>query len=152
MSVSPPSHRAARAYIRHPTDIPIEVSSADVSVRPVRHTHNVSVGGLAFESDTAFLPGTIVTIRIASVRPEFQTPGRVVWCGLGTQGYELGVEFLDPEDAFRARMVEQVCHIEEYRAEVQRTEGRTLTAEEAAVEWIAKHAAEFPDAGAAEAR
>lgn len=152
MSASPPGRRATRSYIRHPADIPIEVSAAGTSVRPVRHTFNVSVGGLAFESNFAFLPDAIVAIRIPGVRPVFETRARVVWCSVGAQGYELGVEFLDPEDAFRARMVEQVCHIEEYRDEVRRTEGRRLTAEEAAMEWIGKHAAEFPDPGAEGAR
>lgn len=110
MSASPPGRRATRSYIRHPADIPIEVSAAGTSVRPVRHTFNVSVGGLAFESNFAFLPDAIVAIRIPGVRPVFETRARVVWCSVGAQGYELGVEFLDPEDAFRARMVEQVCH------------------------------------------
>ncbi|MCZ7563309.1 MAG: hypothetical protein M5U08_05410 [Burkholderiales bacterium] len=44
-------------------------------------------------------------------------------------------------------MVEQVCHIEEYRRAVARDEGRTLSTEEAAAEWIAEYAARFPDPG-----
>jgi hypothetical protein len=42
-------------------------------------------------------------------------------------------------------MVEQVCHIENYKKEVYQTEGRLLTAEEAAVEWIHKYASQFPN-------
>jgi hypothetical protein len=145
MSASPPGRHATRAYSRRRADVPVEVASAGAPVRRARHTYNVTVGGLAFESDDAFLPDAIVTIRIPTVRPAFETRARVVWCRVGAHGYELGVEFLDPEDAFRARMVEQVCHIEEYREEVRRAEGRRLTAEEAAIEWIGKHAAEFPD-------
>ena len=56
--------------------------------------------------------------------------------------------FLDAEDAFRARMVEQLCHIEDYRRSVHRTEGRDIGIDEAAVEWIDKFAAEFPEFGA----
>ena len=52
------------------------------------------------------------------------------------------------QDAFLARMVEQICHIEDYRQSVCRVEGRRLSAEEAAVEWIAQYAAQFPDIGA----
>jgi hypothetical protein len=44
-------------------------------------------------------------------------------------------------------MVEQVCHIEEYRRTVQRLEGRELSAEEAAFEWIHRFAAQFPETG-----
>jgi hypothetical protein len=59
-------------------------------------------------------------------------------------GYELGVTFLEAEDAFRARMVEQLGHIEDYRRSVQRIEGRELDMDEAAHEWIEKYAANFP--------
>jgi hypothetical protein len=37
-------------------------------------------------------------------------------------------------------MVEQVCHIEHYRKEVMVCEGRQLTSEDAAKEWVAKYA------------
>ena len=84
--------------------------------------------------------------RFANVQPAFEAQAKVVWChAQGEGGFELGVTFLDAEDAFLARMVEQVCHIEEYRAAVRRREGREMTSEEAASEWIGKYAAHFPD-------
>ncbi len=43
------------------------------------------------------------------------------------------------------RMVEQVCHIERYRADVLEREGRALTGEQAAEEWIKRYAEDFPD-------
>jgi PilZ domain len=136
-----------RRYIRHPADIPIEVSVGDPSARAARQTRNVSLGGLAFRSEGGLEPGTLVEIRIPFVQPPFETRARVAWCHAREAGFELGVEFLDPEDAFRARMIEQVCHIEDYKREVYRSEGRRLTAKEAALEWIGKHASRFPDAG-----
>ena len=45
---------------------------------------------------------------------------------------------------FRARMVEQVCHIEQYKHQVLKKEGRKLSGEEAALEWIQKYAPQFP--------
>ena len=45
---------------------------------------------------------------------------------------------------FRARMVEQVCHIEQYRHEILKNEGRKLSSEAAALEWIQKYAPLFP--------
>ena len=101
-----------RHFIRHPADIPIEVSAGDQLAHAKRHIHNVSLGGLAFQSDCALEPGIVVEVRFPLVRPIFETRARVVWCSAHEDGYELGVEFLDPEDAFRARMVEQVCYIE----------------------------------------
>jgi len=40
-------------------------------------------------------------------------------------------------------MIEQLCHIERYRWKVQKEEGRLLTSEEAAVEWISRYAGVF---------
>ena len=56
----------------------------------------------------------------------------------------MGVSFVDPDDAFRTRMVEQICHIEHYKKEILEKEGRELTGEEAALEWIKRYAGRFP--------
>ena len=83
-------------------------------------------------------------VRIPFVRPAFETEVRVVWCRALAGGAELGVEFLNRDDAFRARMVEQLCYIENYQKAVKRIEGRVLSMEEAASEWIGKYAPQFP--------
>jgi hypothetical protein len=134
-----------RRFIRHPIDVPIEVG-ADALTAPVAlHAQNISEGGLALHSSVAAIPGEIVAIRIPWVRPPFETRARVAWCSPGEDdGYEIGVSFLSAEDAFRARMVEQLCHIEDYRRSTQMTDGRELSLEEAAAEWIAKFADRFP--------
>lgn len=43
------------------------------------------------------------------------------------------------------RLIEQACYIEEYRKEVFSQQGRQLSEEEAAKEWIDKYAGIFPD-------
>lgn len=131
-------------FIRHPTDIPIEVKSHGQLSDDRPQTVNLSLSGLAFRCDREFTPGDIVDIRIPLVRPPFQVEARVIWCGEREQHFELGVEFLDQNDIFLARMVEQVCHIEQYRQDILRIEKRTLSSEEAAAEWIRKFASEFP--------
>jgi c-di-GMP-binding flagellar brake protein YcgR len=138
-----------RQFIRHPIDVPVEIGMGESGPNSAFHTHDISAGGLAIRSDRAVDPGTIVQVRIACVQPPFQVRARVAWCGrheIG--GYELGVSFLDAEDAFRARMVEQLCHIEDYRLSVLRAEGRELAPEQAAAEWIEKFASHFPEIGA----
>jgi len=135
-----------RQFIRHPVDVPIEVRTDDGGPLSEFHTHDISAGGLAFQSGVAVSPGAKIGIRIPYVQPAFEARARVVWCHPHQgRGYELGVSFLDAEDAFHARMVEQVCHIEDYRKAVLRTEGRELSAEQAAVEWIEKYAEAFPN-------
>lgn len=47
-------------------------------------------------------------------------------------------------EAFAARMVEQLCHIAHYRLLAATDEGRSLSEERAAYEWIARFAARFP--------
>ena len=74
----------------------------------------------------------------------FDADGVVAWCRPEANGYSVGVQFADASTQFGLRMVEQVCHIEHYRADVLREEGRVLTREQAAREWIELYAAEFP--------
>jgi hypothetical protein len=133
-----------RRYIRHPSDIPIEFDVTDAVSDQRESLNNVSLGGLSFQSKSSLPLGTLVTIRVPLVKPPFQTRTRVIWCKRAGMGYDIGVELVDREDAFRTRMVEQVCHIEHYKREVLKTEGRRLSGEEAALEWIGKYAHLFP--------
>ena len=105
---------------------------------------NVSLGGLAF---TSFKPLEIlqrVRVCIPVLQQENFLVGNVVWCEKSDVGYEIGIEFDSSRDAFRLRMIEQICHIEHYRNEISRVEGRKLSAQEAASEWISKFADDFP--------
>lgn len=106
---------------------------------------NVSYGGLAFTSDVRREVGEIVELRIPTVQPPFEARARIAWCRPEGDHFLVGAEFLDANDAFRSRMVQQVCAIENYRREVQQREGRVLTSREAAAEWIARYADRFPD-------
>lgn len=133
-----------RHYIRHPADIPIEITSTEDGNKMSEPLSNISPGGVAFRSQTKLDIGTLLNIRIDLVNPPFETHARVVWCQPKTPYYEVGAELLDKEAVFQARMVEQICHIEHYRKEVQRAEGRSLSGREAALEWIEKYADHFP--------
>lgn len=135
-----------RKYIRHPSDIPVEINvrSADLADRNLL---DVSEGGVAFASTERLAIGTEVSVCIRTVRPPFRARAVVTWCLKRREHYDVGVRFKDVDDAFRARMVEQVCHIEHYKKKVLETEGRTLTGAQAALEWIARFAADFPGSG-----
>ena len=133
-----------RSFIRHPSNIPIDFQLEELVVEGNEYLKNVSVGGLAFNSKSQIDVGRIIRIKIPLVNPVFQALGRVTWCRPENSHFEVGIEFLDENDTFRARMVEQICHIEEYKQEVLEKEGRTLSGEEAASEWIQRYAIEFP--------
>jgi hypothetical protein len=137
--------RSQRAYIRHPSDIPIEIARAPRGRKDRQPLHNISFGGLCCGCRAYVKPGSLIWLNIAMVEPPFEAKARVVWCHSCASGYDLGVEFMDAEDAFRVRMVEQIFHIEQYKRQVRDAEGREISAEQAAHEWISKHAADFPD-------
>ena len=137
-----------RKYVRHPSDIPIEVEHdlSGIVADETEYLSDVSFGGLSFHASEDIGAGAVINISIPLIDPVFHIKGRVVWCKPADGHYDVGVEFIEPERIFKARMVEQVCHIEHYKREILEKEGRQLTSEEAALEWIGKYAADFPGA------
>lgn len=133
-----------RKYIRHPSDVPIIYDLVDVVADHKEYLKNISIGGLCFRSNRYIEKDAIVAIKIPLVHPVFRGKGMVSWCREENGDYEIGVQFLDEDTGFRARMVEQVCYIEQYKREVFQKEGRELNGEDAAVEWIRKYARDFP--------
>lgn len=135
---------AMREYIRHPADIPIEFQKDSPGTGHNETLANISQGGLAIHSHTALEVGEVILIRIPLHLPAYQARARVAWCHPSGVGFEIGAELLDPDEAFRTRMVEQLCYIEHYKQMVLRTQGRQLNGQEAALEWISKYAEQFP--------
>jgi len=134
-----------RSYIRHPSDIPIKVVATSSEVTKIRQTlTNISHGGLSFITPASVEIGSCIQLKIDSVTPVFETEGLVTHCNEEDDHFVIGIEFMRKDDLFVARMVEQVCHIEHYKREMELLQGRELTGEEAAKEWIEKYAANFP--------
>jgi hypothetical protein len=134
-----------RSYIRHPSDIPIEYQADAVdNLASEDRLNNISHGGLSFTSEHELAVGTVITIRINLIKPRFEVKGQVAWCQREKHLFVVGVRFMEESDLFRLRMVEQICHIEHYKSKVQAEEGRQLTGEQAAREWIQKFAGQFP--------
>jgi len=132
-----------RQFYRHPVDVPIQVFpqgelAADAPLS------DLSEGGLSFHTNVFIAQGQVLRIRIPFVDPAFDAQCVVRWQRSyeNGDGFEIGVMFLDEETAFRIKMVQQVCHIKNYRNQQQEA-GRELTFEEAANEWIAIYAADF---------
>lgn len=133
-----------RQFVRHPTEIPIEIWKVDHAETTNNHEqlNNISLGGLAFRSQTNWSNGDTVGIRIPLIDPPFEIIGKVVWCRERQKHYEVGVQFLEKNELFKVYLVEQICQIERYRKMVEK-QGRNLTAEEAAVEWVKLYGAYF---------
>jgi len=132
-----------RSFMRHPSSIPLEVVS-DPKSRYASRLRDVGLGGLSYHASEPRRPGETVRLRIPLIADDFEITARVAWCRPDDQGYLMGVAFLLAEDAYRTRMIEQLCHIEQYRLDVLDREGRRLDSQQAALEWIEKFAEDFP--------
>jgi hypothetical protein len=133
-----------RKYIRHKLDIPIQIEMEDIALDWDEYLKDISAGGLCFKSKIPIGKGTKIHIKIPLLKPVFEAEGLVVWCRKVKEHFEVGLDFIQEIDVFRMRMVEQACHIEQYKEEIYKKEGRLLTGTQAALEWIEKFAEKFP--------
>jgi len=130
-------------FIRHPAGMPIRCRrqgpgpSATENGSPPR-------AGIFIESDEWIVPGTLLEVEVPSLWCCWKYRAQVLAAESCYGHCELLLGFLDEREAFHARMVEQLCHIEAYRLEVARSDHRTLDLDQAAREWIAIHADAFP--------
>jgi len=132
-----------RAFFRHPSTAPIQVFPQQ---QPSEHMsmNDISSGGLAFKSNVFLDEGKMLKIRIPHVDPPFEASCVVRWRRKldGDNRFEIGVMFLDEQTRFRARMVEQVCHILQFQQQLAEN-GRDISFQEAARIWMDEHAADF---------
>ncbi|MDH3451762.1 MAG: PilZ domain-containing protein [Gammaproteobacteria bacterium] len=103
-------------------------------------------GGVCVPSQLGYQPGTPLQVRVCVSDRELRYHGLVLWRRARRQAFELGLGFATDDAAFRARMVEQLCHIEAYRQRAVAA-GRMLDFEGAAREWIARYSSGFPQIG-----
>lgn len=132
-----------RQFLRHPSDMPVELVQRKHAFLPRQRLHNISLGGVACNSPKGFRRGTAVELRIPLLGEQARYSGVVAWCRKQPGDYLVGIAFIDEETLFRARMVEQVCQIEHYRHLREQELGQPLPVEAVAKEWIAQHAASF---------
>jgi Tfp pilus assembly protein PilZ len=106
-----------RRFIRHPAQIPISIASVDNIEKSVQHTQNVSLGGLAFESEQKIELDELIEISIM-VDPQVTLLGRVAWCrpkGDDEDGFEVGVEFVETSMGKKEYVVDEMCLVERYQ-------------------------------------
>ncbi len=136
---------AIRRHVRHVTGIPIEVNleyqqnyqAAEDSIT------NVSLGGLCFVASDRLEINEAIQVRFPVLDEETLIYGKVVWCNKTAKGYEVGLEFNDPAAVERLKMIDQIRQIENYRSDREQQNGRKLSGEQAAREWVSKYAGEF---------
>ena len=137
--MSTPDNRKAPRY---PGEIPVAFTLGEVVASESAYLNNISAGGIAFDSMAALDIGTVILLQLPVSNPHLSTPGRVIWCRKVAFQHEVGVEFLDVDADFRARMVDMVRRIEAFRQDAARA-GRDLSGQEATLEWIKLFGEEF---------
>lgn len=130
-----------RKFYRHPSEIPVEVWEVKEAAQP-HSLKTLSIGGLAFICTHHWQPNTLIKMRLPLIKPVFEALVKVVWSRKRLGYFETGVVFISEEDAFKGRMVEQLCQIELYRQK-KRAEGCCLSQDEAALEWVERYAEQF---------
>jgi len=126
-----------REYERYDAGIPVRIVHAGRKYKYI--IENISLGGMACMGDHEILVSEVIDIQILLLKPVYISKGKVVWCKAVGDHYEIGVEHIGEKGKDRLDMIEQISHIEHYRADIKAAEGRELTGEQAAKEWIATH-------------
>lgn len=131
-----------RQFIRHPSSIPIRYRRGQ---QPMRQTAvDISQGGVCFTSPQPIAAGELILLEIDFCEPTFSAEGIVRWCQQEGGQFLIGVGFKDRTVRFAVRMVEQICHIEAYRRQLEAESGEKISSEQAAYRWIANFAGRFP--------
>ena len=132
-------------FIHHPPGFPIECkrlwfAGADERTEPV-----ASDIGLIFDSEKYIRPGVTIEITIPLRNEIEKFRGKVVLVRHNGDFFEIGIWLRRQEDASRARIVEQICHIESYLKDKKFREGPyVINRERVAEEWISKYASSVP--------
>lgn len=131
-----------RQFIRHPVDVPIQISPEHLESGENVLMDDISGGGLAVQTEVFFKEGTRLKVCIPQISTPFEEIGVVCWHRDLNGQYEIGIRFLDECSTLRMRMVEQICQIKHYRKQLM-AEGNSVSFEDAAKEWINKYAEDF---------
>ncbi len=134
-----------RRCVRHPIPVPVVVQTRDGDARIISAVADLSEGGLAFTAPRDLAPESVVDVSLPIGDQWFSLAGSVASSQRIEPGdqYRVGVAFLHPAMSFRMKLAEQVLRIHDLRRQLCAEQGREVTPDEAAREWVARYAEEF---------
>ncbi|MDD5464933.1 MAG: PilZ domain-containing protein [Candidatus Omnitrophica bacterium] len=139
-----------RHFIRHPLSLPLTYkiinSGLGRSREDVRaQTSNVSMGGLLFPGKHSVQPNSMVAIKMPFEDKMFNIKAKVVRCvnNPETKLYDIAVSFFRFHEAFKAKMIEQIYLISEYRDLLILQSGKEVSLAEASRKWIKRYSERF---------
>jgi len=97
----------------HKTETSLVLNPGESEVH-LEYLNNISLGGLAFESDSNWKEGALVGIRV-QLESAFDIVGRIAWCRKRAGHYEVGIEFIGKSDAYKEDLVDAICQMETHK-------------------------------------
>ena len=143
---SKPVRDQQTGFIYHPTGFPIEFKRLWFDrLWGADEDYDRANIGLMFESEKYFKPGTRLEINIPLRNETARFRGQVVLVRHRGEIFEIGLWLQHQADASRARIVEQICHIETYLRERKYRDGPySINRDRITEEWIMEHAGNVP--------
>ncbi|OGW75362.1 MAG: hypothetical protein A2Z72_06995 [Omnitrophica bacterium RBG_13_46_9] len=135
-----------RRFIRHPISFPLEFEYAPKKLYGDGRTINVSLGGLLFSSKHSSARGKIIILKLPLKDKLFRVKAKVMHVRHDISNshlYDIGVSFLSYSEAFKAKLVEQIYLIDEYRSLRSIQLNREVDFEEASREWVERFSKRF---------
>jgi c-di-GMP-binding flagellar brake protein YcgR len=139
-----------RHFIRHPLSLPLIYKVVKQKESQGRQdlraeTINVSIGGLLFPATHPVKPNTVIDIQMPFENKIFNVKAKVVRCVSNgdTKLYDIAVSFSGVHEAFKAKMIEQIYLIAEYRDLLSLQFGKEISLEEASRKWIKRYSERF---------
>ena len=136
--------QTSNCFIEHPASIPVDISLAPPPINQPLSKLEKPRTGITVPSDEYYTLGSFVKICVAAGDEIHFFVGEVAWIDQDQRGQRLGLVFHSRQEAYRARMIEQLCHIYAYRLQMSQAVGNQVAIEEAARHWIAKYSDSFP--------
>ncbi|MDD5439595.1 MAG: PilZ domain-containing protein [Candidatus Omnitrophica bacterium] len=139
-----------RRFIRHPVSFPLTYRVVDekkLNGAKRSKTLNISKGGLLFMSEIPLKINSRIVAHMPFQNKVFDLPAKVVRCDRSDAHdmYNVGVCFMRGRDAFKAKVVEQLYRISEFRELWSLEVNRDISFEEASTEWIKRYSKQFRD-------
>ena len=139
-----------RHFIRHPLCLPLSYKVIEKNLKKDQEsipseTVNVSLGGLLVPSKHPIDPESRIAIKMPFENKVFNVKAQVVRCmhNSETKLYDIAVSFLRTQEAFKAKMIEQIYLIAGYRDMLSSQSGKEVSLEDASRKWIKRYSARF---------
>ncbi len=137
--------RERRRYLRHPIGVPLRIRRIGASEEVIVSTRDLSQGGLLFFCAHALHSGDELEISFPVKDRCVRLKGKVAYSAKDSENglFRTGLEFLDADEAFKAKLAEELLEIERYRLNLTRALKRQVSEEEASEKWVKERARKF---------